>query len=579
MTDTMHNIFVAQGKEPADLLIKSANVVNVFSGKIDLRDVAVSNGKIIGFSVKEAREIVDADGAYLLPGLIDAHVHIESSMLSPENFARCVLVHGTTSIVVDPHELANVCGKRGLDYMLACAEMLPINIFICLPSCVPATPFEDAGATLTSEDLEPYMNSHNVCAVGEMMNVPGVLSADPEILARVILGRRYGKPVNGHAPNVLNHLLDAYMCAGIRDTHEASSVEEMNQVIERGGYVFIREGTAAKNLKDLLPAISNSAIMRRCTFCTDDAHADMILRDGHIDRILRKAIEFGLDPISAITMATLNAAEALRLQNKGGIAPGWDADMILVDNLHDFNVKNVWNSGKANVKNGKLIAEIPHIDSTYVSGTMNIATLPNDALKIRMSGKRARVIEMIPGSLITNELICEVNVDSHGYIDLSKTPELNFIAVVERHKGTGKFASGLIAGFSLKDGAIATSVAHDSHNIVVVAKNYTDMRVAIDAVADMGGGCVAVKDGKILASLPLPLAGLMTNDSPENLISQLDSIKNIAQSILGMPNGVDPLMSLSFMALPVIPRLKITARGIFDIDKNKFVDIDADKEQ
>ena len=567
-------INMAAGRAPAELLITNARVVNVFTGDIEFTDVAVGEGVVLGYGPREADNVFDAGGAYLLPGLIDAHIHIESSMLSPVRFAELVLPHGTTTVVADPHELVNVTGVTGLRYFLDCAARLPLNLRIAVPSCVPATPFEDAGATLSAKDMAPFMHDPHVVSVGEMMNFPGVIAGDPEVLDKLQLGHESGRGIDGHCVHLPDRDLDAYMVAGIHNNHECNTVEEMRGILRRGGYVLLREGSAAKNLDILLQGITPRNA-RRCALCCDDRHAEDFLRDGHMNHLLRLAVAQGTDPVLAVTLCTLNAAEAMGLRGKGGIAPGWDADLVLVDNLREFTVLRSWVGGQCVAAEGKLLATLPVIDASPLAGTVRPAPLTPRALDVRVPSGRARVIELTAGFLVTRNTVRDVRVTPDGLFDPAANPGLCKLAVIERHKGTGLVGTGLLAGYGLHGGAVATSVAHDSHNIVVAGDADEAMRAAVDRLIALGGGCVLCRGTDVLAELALPLAGLMSDDSPLAVSETLAAINRLAHTELGIPAGVDPLMSLSFMALPVIPSLKLTARGLFDVDRFCFVSVDA----
>jgi len=573
MNDLTRRVNAAAGRAPVDLLIVGARVVNVFTGQIMDVDVAIDNGVFVGFGGRPAREVVDAGGMYMLPGLIDAHIHIESTMLSPARFAELALAHGTTTVVADPHELVNVTGVAGIRYFLACAEALPLNLFVSLPSCVPAAPFEDAGAVLCAKDLEPFIDHPHVCAIGEMMNFPGVLAADPDVLAKISLGTARGKIVNGHAPYVAGKELDAYLSTGISDTHEATTQKEAEDMLARGGYVFLREGSAAKNLAELLPVVT-AGNARRFAFCCDDRHARDLMAEGEIDHILRLAVRQGLSPVLAVTMATLNAAEALRLRGKGGIAPGWDADFVLVDDLRNFLVRRAYVGGKLVARDGEICVSLPEPDASSIRGAMRVAPLGADAFAVRAPSGRARVIGLTGGSVVTASLVQPVNITADGRVLPSDNPGLSLLAVIERHKMTGLVGAGLLAGYGVRGGAVAISIAHDSHNIVVAGDTESAMHAAAAEVIRLGGGCALCRGTQVIGSLALPLGGLMTDEPPSAVSRRLDELTRRAHDTLGIPEDVAPFMSLSFMTLPVIPSLKLTARGLFDVDAFAFTSVD-----
>ena len=563
-------VAMAAGRKPADLLITNARLVDVFTGTIRETCVSIGDGIILGFAPVQARRVLDAEGRYLLPGLIDAHIHIESSMASPARFAGLVLPHGTTTVIADPHEIANVHGMDGIRYMLENGRHLPLNIFISLPSCVPATPFEDAGATLVAEDLEELIDDPRVSGIGEVMNFPGVVSGDYEVLAKVQLGMTHGKTVDGHAPGLVGQDLDAYMVTGISNSHECTTLAEMQAWLERGGYVLLREGSAAKNLRALLPGVT-PANTRRCAFCCDDRHPEDIAREGHMDNHLRIAVAMGMDPVQAVTMCTLNAAECFNLRSKGAIAPGKDADFILVDDLADFRIQSVYAAGKLVAEQGRMCLPLLDSASCLPSHSIHLAPLQPESFALPISTGKARVIGIQPASLLTDTLIREVRTEN-GLFQCSLNPDLTKLAVIERHKATGKMGLGLLAGYTLHGGAIATTIAHDSHNIVVAGDSDEAMFRAVHELERIGGGIVLVH-GDSVESLPLPIAGLMTDRDPLEVSRALGILIANARAKLGIPQTVEPFMTLSFMALPVIPDLKLTARGLFSVDNFAFVDI------
>ena len=558
-------IQVAQGQAKADCLIRNARVMDVFTGLIRQVPVSIVDGHFAGFSEVEAHQVVDADGLFMLPGFIDAHVHIESSMATPERFAEMVVPRGTTTVVADPHEIANVAGMDGVRYMLESARRTACDVRLMLPSCVPATPFEDAGATLGAADLAQLIQNPAVCGTAEVMNVPGVLMADADLLAKINLAAERGKQVDGHCVGFSGRELDAYVAAGVRTDHECTTVEELRERLFRGMYVHLRQGSAARNLMDLLPGVSLAA-MRRCLFCSDDAHPDTLVREGHMNRHLRMAVAAGIDPVFAVSMASLNAAECYGL-NKGAIAPGREADFVLVHDLRDFMAKEVYRAGKLVARDGSLVEEVRVTVPQALLGSMHVAPLAADGADFRLhvpSGK-ARVIGMQPGTLVSKALERKVAVDADGYVDESKLDKLTMLAVIERHKKTGLVGLGLLEGFGLKGGALATSVGHDSHNILVAGDNRKDMYKAADTLIRQGGGLVLCRKGKISGRLPLPVGGLMSAEPVATIQAALEAMLHTLHSQMGVPEGIDPFMTLSFMALPVIPELKLTPRGLFDV--------------
>ncbi|MBO4311386.1 MAG: adenine deaminase [Desulfovibrionaceae bacterium] len=571
-----HRIAMAAGREPADLLITNVRFLDVFSGELRREDVAIGTGVIVGFGPREAKETFDAGGKILLPGLIDAHIHIESSMLSPARFAELVLPHGTTCVVADPHEIANVAGTEGIRYFLDCARSLPLGIRLAIPSCVPAAPFEDAGAELPAETIKPFMKEPETASLGEMMNFPGVLGGDGDTLKKILAAREAGLGVDGHAPGVLGRGLDAYTVTGIGNTHECPSKEDALENLARGAYIFIREGSAAKNLKALLPCVT-PLNARRFALCTDDRHAEDLIREGHMDHILRLAVAQGLPPVGAVIMCTLNAAEAQGLKGKGAIAPGWDADLILVDDMQNFTVRRTWVGGRLAAMDGYVLQPLKGPDASALCQSVRTAPLEPKDLELAIPSGKARVIRLSPGSLLTYSLICDVACDSEGRFAPEKNPEICQVAVIERHKASGKIGLGLLAGYGLRGGAIACTIAHDSHNIVVAGDSKAAMHAAVEELIRIQGGCAVCVGSRVAGSLPLPLGGLMSEDDPRKVSQTLAKLNSLAHEALHIPQDVDPFMTLSFMALPVIPSLKITARGLFDVDRFTFTSVDAGK--
>lgn len=522
-----------------------------------------------------AREVTDAGGAYLLPGLIDGHVHIESSMLCPARFAELVLPRGTTTVIADPHEIANVRGVDGIRYMLEASRSLPLDVRIMLPSCVPALPFEDAGAVLRAADLAELLDDEKVAGLGEMMNVPGVLSGDADVLEKIRAARRRGRQVDGHSPGLKGEGLDVYSAAGVGTDHECTSVEELRDRIRRGMYVLLREGSASRDLLRLLPGVTpeNS---RRCLFCTDDRQPADILERGHMDSHLRIAVAAGLDAMSAVRMATLNAAECYGLRDRGAIAPGLRADLVLVNDLRHFQPLRVWTGGRLAAENGMMKTAPVSLDPGELRHSVNLAPLPEQPFELRLPSGRARVISLLPHSLVTESREMDVHVSADGLFEFSRNPGMLKIAVLERHHASGRIGVGLLDGsYGLSGGAIATSVAHDSHNIVVAGDDDADMKLAVEELARIGGGVVMTSRGKVLDCLPLPVGGLMSEKTAVEVADALRRLLRLAREHYHISEKADAFMTLSFLALPVIPRLKITARGLFDADAFRFVPVGA----
>lgn len=550
-----------------------AKVLNVFTDTFEDKNVLVEDEKIIGvgdYSKDDADNCVDVSGKWLIPGLIDGHIHIESTMLTPAELAGICLAHGTTAIVADPHEIANVCGLDGIRYILKTSEGLPMQVYVMLPSCVPATPFDESGAVLKAEDLEPLYKENRVLGLAEMMNYPGIIYNDPDTIEKVKRAMALSKVVNGHAPLLSGKDLDKYISAGISDDHECSSAEEGRERIEKGQWIMIRQGTAAHNLKGLLP-LFEEPYNRRCLLVTDDKHPADLLSGGHIDNIIRLAIGLGQKPEVAIRMASYQAAACFRLPWQGAIAPGYQADMVIVDDLNNFHVKDVYAKGEKVVDDGKVKISAPTIDKALddkVRNTFCTGNLSPESFHIKPEGNKCRVISIIPGQLITNEAVCEMNWDKNNGIDIDR--DLLKLAVVERHHSTGHIGLGFIQGLGLKKGAIASTVSHDSHNLIIVGTSDDEMYAAAQAVKEMGGGNVVVCDGKVIAKMPLPIAGLMTDLKAEEIASDNEALREAVKE-LGASDDVEPFMMTAFVSLPVIPALKMSTQGLVDVTQFKRV--------
>ena len=556
----------AKGKGPADVLFTNARIVDVFSGEVRVGELAVTDGVITGFGAQEAKKVVDLDGKYLVPGLIDPHVHIESSQVSPAEFARAVLPHGTTCVIADPHEIANVLGLEGIRYMLRATEALPLRIFFMAPSCVPASPLETAGAALSPEDIKEILSWDRVLGLGEMMNFPGVIHRDPEVWEKLEAAR--GRPIDGHAPGLSGSDLWAYVLAGPHTDHECTTLEEAREKLQAGMHILIREGTTARNLSALLPLLSASTAPF-VHFCTDDRHPETLRSEGHMDDVVRKAIAGGADPLVAIAAATVHAARAFGLADLGALAPGYRADLLVIPDLSRFEVERVYVEGKLVAEGGRCVADVPEVGASDVGSTV-VVDVETLAFRISAEGKRARVIGVIPGQVVTEELFLEPKVVG-GEVVADSERDILKLAVVERHRGTGNVGLGLVRGLGLKGGALASTVAHDSHNIVVVGTNDDDMRLAVARLVELGGGQVVVAHGEILAELPLPIAGLMSDLPLEEVVRRGGELKKAAKNLgCGLS---DPFMQLSFLALPVIPELKLTDLGLVDVKKFELVSL------
>jgi adenine deaminase len=557
-------IAVARGEDPVDLLLKNAQLVNVLSGEIHTADIGIHGGQVVGFGAYQAQQVVDIGGKLVCPGLMDAHVHLESSMVQPAEYARAVVPRGTTTVICDPHEIANVMGLEGVRYILEASEGLPLSVYVMAPSCVPATHMETAGAELTASDIEELLTHERVLGLAEMMNFPGVLYRVPSVLDKIrVAGDR---PIDGHAPGLSGLDLNAYILAGIGSDHECTAIEEAREKLRGGMHIFIREGTAARNLETLVPLVT-PANARRFHLCSDDRHPTTLLSEGDTDDTVRKAIAAGLDPVTAIQMATINTAEYFSLRQVGAVAPGYRADLLVLDDLETLQVRQVYVSGQLVADGGTLVPSSADLPRVPIEPSIHVDLSVLD-LTLEAGPGTARTIGIIPGQVITEDLRLEPTIED-GKVLSDPSRDLLKIAVVERHLGTGNTGLGLVKGMGLQQGAIASSVAHDSHNIVVVGASDGEMRDAVAAVAQMGGGQVVVTGGQVRAACPLPIAGLMSDQPMETVRAQIDQVTDAALA-LGCPLP-DPLMTLSFLALPVIPNLKLTDKGLVDVNKFDFV--------
>jgi adenine deaminase len=562
-------IRVASGKKKAALVLKNARVVNVFTSEIIEGDVAIQDGIIAGIGTYEGAQEMDLQGQYLAPGLIDAHMHLESAMVAPAEFARAVVPRGTTTMVADPHEIANVAGIQGIEYILEATENIPLQVYIMLPSCVPTTTFENTGAVLTASDLAPLYQHKRVLGLAELMDYPGVVEAEEFILDKIVgAGDRL---IDGHGPNIKDKELMAYAASGIQTEHECSTVEEMVDRMRLGMYILIREGSAARNLKELVQAVTRENV-RRCLFCTDDKHPEDLLTRGHMDNNLRIAVEEGMDPIAAIGMATLNAAECYGLNHLGAVAPGYQADMVVFDNLKDFKASMVFRRGEVVAVEGKPLFESAPQGSSMVTNSVNIPVVTENDLCLNLKTDIVHVIEVLPHTLVTRKTVRKVNFEN-GCFKYHKSLDIVKLAVIERHHATGNIGLGLVEGFGLKNGAIATTIGHDSHNLIVIGDNDRDMLAAIREIQHVGGGITLCSEGNVLATLPLPIAGLMSDKPLETVRQSLEKMIHLAWEKLSISREIDPFMMLSFLSLPVIPEIKLTDMGLFDVHQFKFIDI------
>ncbi len=553
-------------------LIKNGRIVNLLTEELEDAALLIENGKIVGigdYTDGDADTVIDAKGKLVAPAYIDGHIHIESTMLTPAELARIALLHGTGSIVCDPHELANVAGVCGIRYMLEASEGLPMTVYVMLPSCVPATPLDESGAILTAQDIRPLYDHPRVLGLAEMMNFPGVLARDPDVMRKLSDAREMGKVINGHAPMLTGKALDAYIATGVRDDHECSCADEGMEKLRRGQYVMIREGTAAHNLEALLPLLEKP-YAERCFFVTDDRHPADLLREGHIDHVVRQAVRLGVPYMTAIGSATRRAAERFGLQNKGLLAPGYDADIILLDSPDTLRVTDVITDGKIRVKNGCVLpfaapTVSPELERN-VKYSFHLDFLRESDFALDGEGD-ARAIEVIAGEILTREARVCFKRETGG-VDLAQ--DVLKMAVIERHHRTGHKCVGLVKGIGLQRGAIASSVSHDSHNLIVIGASDEDMALAANRVIEMGGGNAVVSGGELVAEMPLPIGGVMSGEGAETLAAQNERVRRAAHA-LGAREGIEPFMNMAFLSLPVIPSLKMTTQGIFNVDEWRYV--------
>lgn len=554
-------IAVAAGREKADLVLKNAKYLNVFSNEFLSGDIAVANGLIAGVGKYDGKTEIDVSGKLVLPGFIDAHIHLESSMVTPAEFAKAVVAHGTTTVITDPHEITNVMGIDGVEYMIQASQNLPIDVHFMMPSCVPATEIDESGAELDSKDIDLYLDNKKVLGLAEMMNYVGVINGDKNVLSKIVTSQAHHKKIDGHAPELSGNDLNAYIAAGVYSDHECSTFENALEKLRKGQFIMIREGTAAHNLKALMPLLTQQ-YYSRCMFATDDKHPSDLLYGGHIDYIVKQALKNGADPIVALKTATHHAARYFLLNNKGAIASGYLADIVVVDNLEDFNVETVFKRGKLVFDGEVKDFSAPTVDEELAEkcfDTFHLDSVTPSSFKV--DGKLG-LIGLVGGELLTRNLGTADKIDVEN--DILK------IACIERHKGTNHIGVGYVKGYSLKSGAVATSVAHDSHNIITVGCNDDDIAVAVNAIKDSKGGIAVVENGKIKALLELPIAGLMSDEPLTTVNEKLENAKSSAYE-LGADKSIDPFMTLSFLSLPVIPSLRITTKGVFDAENWKML--------
>lgn len=554
-------IAVAAGREKADLVLKNAKYLNVFSNEFLCGDIAVANGLIAGVGKYDGKTEIDVSGKLVLPGFIDAHIHLESSMVTPAEFAKAVVAHGTTTVITDPHEITNVMGIDGVEYMIQASQNLPIDVHFMMPSCVPATEIDESGAELDCKDIDLYLDNKKVLGLAEMMNYVGVINGDKNVLSKIVTSQAHHKKIDGHAPELSGNDLNAYIAAGVYSDHECSTFENALEKLRKGQFIMIREGTAAHNLKALMPLLTQQ-YYSRCMFATDDKHPSDLLHGGHIDYIVKQALKNGADPIVALKTATHHAARYFLLNNKGAIASGYLADIVVVDNLEDFNVETVFKRGKLVFDGEVKDFSAPTVDEKLAEkcfDTFHLDSVTPSSFKV---DENLGLIGLVGGELLTRNLGTADKIDVEN--DILK------IACIERHKGTNHIGVGYVKGYSLKSGAVATSVAHDSHNIITVGCNDDDIAVAVNAIKDSKGGIAVVENGKIKALLELPIAGLMSDEPLTTVNEKLENAKSSAYE-LGADKSIDPFMTLSFLSLPVIPSLRITTKGVFDAENWKML--------
>lgn len=558
-------------RREADCLLQGIHLLNIFTGEVTTTNVALGDGRIVGIGEKyrRAREIFTLPGRYLLPGFIEGHIHVESSLMTPEGFTEAVLPRGTTTVIADPHEIANVLGVEGVRYMLRASNGLPLDLYFLAPSCVPTTALETSGASLGPDEIAKLLEEERVLGLAEVMDYPGVIRGKGELLEKIIAARSRGKVVDGHAPGLTEEKLMAYLNAGIGTDHECTTLDEAREKLRLGMRVMIREGSQAKNMAELLPLVKPDTA-RRFLLVSDDREAQDLLGEGHLDALLRKAVSLGLPPHLAVQMVTLNPAEYFGLRDRGAVAPGQMADLVVVDNLRDFTPLLVFKGGRLIAEEGKLLQEISRLMSPAALQTVRVGNLCSERLRIKASGRMVRVIEAMPGQIVTRRVVREARV-----VDGEITPDLSRdilkLVVVERHGRNGNVGLGLVRGFGLRQGALASSVAHDSHNLIAVGGEDRDILAALEGVIKMGGGFAVVAGGAVEASLPLPVAGLMSPEPPATVAHAMDRLRLKAQD-LGSPLP-NPFAVLSFLALPVIPEIRLTDRGLVDVDRGEFVSL------
>ncbi|MGP5431592.1 adenine deaminase [Enterococcus malodoratus] len=570
-------IDAAAGRVPADLVLKNAQVVDVYQAEIMQGDVAIIDGKIAGVGKDyQGKETIDLKGKFVAPGFIDPHIHVESSYVTPEEFGRLLVPHGTTTVLADPHEIVNVLGLQGLDYMVEAAKETALDIRYMMPSCVPATSMENAGAVVEAADMIPSFEKNQVDGLAEFMNFPGVINAQDEVLDKLVAAKERNLRIDGHSPMVFEKDLNAYAAAGIANDHECSTVQELKDRIARGMYVFLREGSVTQNLRTLLKGVTDNNY-QRCVLSADDLQAKTMLEKGHLDNSIRICIEEGVSPIRAIQLATINAAQCCQLTDRGAIAPGLRADLVIFSDLVQPEVEATYIAGKLIAEAGNYLPAIKRISTENVQSSVHIDNFRKEQLTLTLNNSRARAIEVIPQEALTNEAIVSVQRDINDQFAFDPQQDVTKIAVVERHHNTGNVFVGLLKDYGLKKGAIGLSIAHDSHNLIVTGTNDEDMAAAVQALKEQEGGVVLVEAGEVIGSMALPIAGLMSDLSGEAVAEQEAEINRLAHETLGVSEKVDPIMTLGFMSLAVIPNLKITDIGLVDVTKFEVVPVSVEE--
>lgn len=569
-------IDVAAGRKKADLVLKNAKIVDVFQAKILTGDIAISDGYIAGIGESyQGVEERNYTGKYVAPGFIEAHIHIESSYVSPEEFSRVFIPRGTTTILADPHEIVNVAGLKGLDYMVNAAKNAKMDVRYMMPPCVPATNFETSGADLYADDMEDALKTGEVDGLAELMNFPGVINADDKMIDEILMAKKYGARIDGHAPQVVGKDLNAYIAAGPANDHECSTLEEAEERLARGMYLLLREGSVTQDLRKLLPIV-NTANSRRCLLSGDDVQAKTAINKGHLDNSIRICIDEGLNPITAIQMATLNPAEYCGLNDRGAIAPGRRADMVVFESLEDFAVEETYILGEKLSQGNEYLGEVNYYPIDSVESSMHVKDFTREKLQLHLNSDKVRAIGVVPGEVLTTEEHVTVRRDGDDNFVYNDQEDVTKIVVVERHHNTGNVNVNLLSGYGIKAGAIAISIGHDSHNIIATGTNDDDIFMAVNELIKQEGGAVVVKDEKVISRMELKIAGLMCNLPAEKMIAQQDALDEAVHEELGVPDNVNPVMTLSFMPLAVIPKLKITDKGLVDVEKNAFVSNELD---